>query len=181
MPAVGHLYHHAMHPSDRVTYLREASNVERSHTIPHHGSYSVGKHSFDAVMLLLALKPDASLELVKAVLYHDLGERFTGDMPTPAKYADGELARRLERFEERARDFLALGVKLDAEERRWLHAVDKVEFLLWCKDQLALGNMNAASLIGHVLSVLNHSDLPQVVTEFINSHQWNRHPDTLPS
>lgn len=170
-----------MHPAARVTYLREASNVERSHTLPHHGSYSVGKHSYDAVMLLLALKPDASLNLVKAVLYHDLGERFSGDMPSPAKTHDGELSRRLDRFEEKARDFLTLGVKLDSEERRWVHAVDKVEFLLWCKDQLALGNMNAAAAIGNLLSALNHSDLPQVVVEFINSHEWTRHPDVLPS
>jgi len=170
-----------MHPADRVVYLREASNVERCHTLPHHGSYTVGKHSYDAVMLLLALKPDASLNLIKAVLYHDLGERFTGDMPWPAKRADGEMAKRLDQFEARARNFLALGVKLDSEERRWLHAVDQVEMLLWCKDQLGLGNMNAASIIGGLLSSLNHSDLPQVVTEFINSHTWTRNPDVLPS
>tara|TARA_R110002167_G_scaffold143958_2_gene333646 strand:- start:6560 stop:7072 length:513 start_codon:yes stop_codon:yes gene_type:complete len=170
-----------MHPADRVTYLREASHVERAHTIPHHGSYTVGKHSYDMVMLLLALKPDASLNLVKAVLYHDLGERFTGDVPTPAKHADGEMARRLDAFEARALDFLDLRIELDAEERRWLHAVDKVELLLWCKDQLAMGNMNAASIIGSLLEILNHSDLPQIVVEFIDSHEWARNPDRLPS
>lgn len=170
-----------MHPARRITYLREASNVERAHTLPHHGSYTVGKHSYDAVMLLLALKPDASLNLVKAVLYHDLGERFTGDVPTPAKHADGEMARRLDAFEARALDFLDLRIELDAEERRWLHAVDKVELLLWCKDQLALGNMNAAAIIGSLLSILNHSDLPQVVVEFIAAHEWTRNPDRLPS
>jgi len=170
-----------LHPADRVTYLRESSAVERAHTLPHHGSYTVGKHSFDAVMLLLALKPDASLNLVKAVLYHDMGERFTGDMPTPAKHADGEMARRLDQFEARARNFLALGIELDAEERRWLHAVDRVELMLWCKDQIALGNMNAASVLGTLASHLNQADLPQVVHEFIMSHSWTRNPDILPT
>ena len=170
-----------MRPADRVTYLREASNVERSHTLPHHGSYTVGKHSFDAVMLLLALKPDASLNLVKAVLYHDLGERFTGDMPTPTKIKDGELAKRLEMLEMRARDFLGLEIRLDSEERRWLAAVDKVELLLWAKDQMAMGNMGAASIVGNVISILNHSDLPQPVVDFVNSHEWTRNPDILPS
>jgi 5'-deoxynucleotidase YfbR-like HD superfamily hydrolase len=170
-----------LRPVDRVTYLREASNVERAHTLPHHGSYTVGKHSYDAVMLLLALNPSASPELIKAVLYHDLGERFTGDVPTPAKHADGEMARRLDQAEAKARDFLALGVTLTADERVWLHAVDKVELLLWCKDQLALGNMNAAAIIGTLVSQLNHMELPQIVVEFIQSHEWTRHPDTLPS
>jgi len=170
-----------LHPSLRVTYLRESSNIERAHTIPHHGSYTVGKHSFDAVMLLLALKPDASPNLIKAVLYHDLGERFTGDVPTPAKHADGEMARRLDAFEARAREFLGVNIDLTADERVWLHAVDRVELLLWCKDQLAMGNMNAASIIGSLLSTLNHMELPQIMKEFIDSHEWTRHPDILPS
>ena len=170
-----------MHPTDRVTYLREASNVERAHTIPHHGSYTVGKHSYDAVMLLLALKPDASRALIMAVLYHDLGERFTGDTPTPAKFMDGEFGKRLDQLEARAREFLSVNVELTNDERMWLHAVDRVELLLWSKDQLAMGNLNAASIIGSLLSHISHMDMPQVVREFIESHEWTRHPDILPS
>ena len=70
----------------RVLAAREGGNVLRCHTVPHHGQYSVGKHSYDALSLLLLLHPNPSMNLVKATLWHDCAERFVGDMPAPAKW-----------------------------------------------------------------------------------------------
>lgn len=169
-----------MQPTNLVTMLREASNVRRCHTLPHHGEYTVGKHSYDAVMLLFALHPNPSMNLVKAVLVHDLGERWCGDIPAPAKWSDGELAKRLDQLETRCIRSLGFDMDLTSEERIWLNAVDKVELLLWAKDQLALGNMNASVVVGNLLSYFAHSNLPQPVQEFLANHTWTRTPDQLP-
>lgn len=163
-----------------ITMLREASNVTRCHTLPHHGEYTVGKHSYDAAMLLMVLNPEASFSLVKAVLFHDVGERWTGDTPAPAKWADGELGKRLSQLERRCLNRLGLEIQLTPDEREWLAAVDIIEMLLWCKDQLAMGNMNAAAVIGNIISYMDQMKLPKAAREFVEKHQWTRTSDQLP-
>lgn len=163
-----------------VAILREASRVERSHTMPHHGSYTNGQHSFDMAMLLLALYPDASPNLVKAVLVHDLPERYTGDMPSPAKSADGELGKRMAQLEHRVMRKLNIDFALTEDERCWLHGIDKAEAFLWAKDQIALGNQNAAAMIGNLASWFKNNSVPQPLREFLETHQWVRTPDEIP-
>lgn len=167
-------------PVERLILLREAGNVERSHTLPHHGSYSVGKHSFDAALILLVCHPDPSMELLKAVLMHDLGERYTGDVPSPTKWSDGEIARRLDRLESRALEAMGITIQLSPEDHQWLMGVDRVEFLLWCKDQIAMGNMGAATVLGAQLGVVADMDLPDELRQFVAEHMWTRTPDVLP-
>lgn len=165
----------------RLVEMREAGHVRRCHTMPHHGEYTVGKHSFDAVLILYALYPgEPSAALVKAVVMHDLGERWTGDVPAPAKWADGELAKRLGRLEARCIDHLGGMPDLTADERRWLHGVDSLELMLWAKDQLALGNMAAATFIGALKSHLETTDLPDELKELVEHHQWERTMGGMP-
>jgi 5'-deoxynucleotidase YfbR-like HD superfamily hydrolase len=167
---------------DLVTKLREGSAVERAHTLPHHGSYSVGKHSYDATMLLFALHPSPTMELVKAVMSHDLGERWCGDVPAPTKWSDGELAKRLGSLEKRCLAHLGYDISLTAEDVQWLNAVDKLELLLWAKEQIALGNQNAGCVVGNLLAWFKASikQMPLPVREFIANHKWSRTPDVLP-
>ncbi len=167
---------------DLVTKLREGSAVERVHTLPHHGSYSVGKHSYDATMLLFALHPGPTMELVKAVMSHDLGERWTGDVPAPAKWSDGEFAKRVQKLEKRCLAHLGYDISLTVEDVQWLNAVDKLELLLWSKEQIALGNQNALVVVGNLMAWFKCSErqIPKPVRLFITNHRWSRTPDVLP-
>ena len=65
----------------RVIQMRECSHVERAHTLPHHGSYTNGQHSHDALSLYLVLHPDPQVETMRYIHSHDYGERWCGDMP----------------------------------------------------------------------------------------------------
>ena len=127
-------------PDREIELTRASGHVRRAHTFPHIGEYTVGKHSFDALSLLFLLNPEPSLRLVKAVLWHDLGERVMGDLPAPAKWNNPELAMAYEGAERKALatdhpsayDAIA---NLTTEERIWLKTVDLLELLLWCNDQ----------------------------------------------
>ena len=165
---------------DRVTYLREASRVERVHTMPHHGTYSVGQHSYDMLCLLLLLHQDPSARLIRAVIWHDVPERWLGDMPAPAKWSDGELSKIYSRAEDRVVRALGIGEDLTAEENLWLSAIDKLECLLWAKEQLAMGNTNAATIVGNLVAWFNQATIPVQVQRFIEQHQQRRMPDVLP-
>lgn len=163
-----------------VQRLREASKVERSHTMPHHGSYTVGQHSFDMLTLLIALYPDCRKELMLAVMFHDFAERWTGDIPYPAKQSDGEFGKKLAQIEARVMKALGLDVKLDEMERFWLKGLDVVEYLLWAKEQLALGNQNVQTSIAATLHWLQHNKMPTPLANFVSNHHWTRTPDQFP-
>lgn len=172
---------------ERVLALREAGHVKRCHVL-HHGDpgYTVGKHSYDALSLLLALHPSPGLDLIKAVLWHDAGERWMGDVPAPVRRHNRELSESYSRIEEDLLEWLGVPVpsSLGESDRRWLAAVDSLEFLLWGLEQLELGNRRAAGAVGEVTTYLDNMDLPgpveAVYWRLTTTHSLQRLPEKLP-
>lgn len=129
----------------RVKATREGGEVERCHGTPHVGAYTVGQHTFGAVSLLLLLHPAPTIELVKLVQWHDVAERWLGDVPSPAKLVSPDFARLYETAE--ARLLFQLGLVRDPsayapEDLNWLRAVDIIELWLWTGEQVRFGNGN---------------------------------------
>ena len=124
----------------RLAATREAGTVRRCHIVPHHGQYNIAQHSYGAVSLLLLLHPNPSLTLIKAVQWHDVAERWLGDIPAPAKWTHTELGEAYERAEEELLKRLGLFGELTDLEVAWLKAVDTLELWLWCREEEALGN-----------------------------------------
>lgn len=158
---------------DRIRALREAGNVRRAHTIPYHGEYTNGKHSYDALSILLVCHPNPSVNLIKAVLWHDTAERWLGDLPHPAKRAFPLLGDAYTAAEE---SILAqMGVpSLTKEESRWLRAVDTIEFWCWCKDQEAIGNQHVLNALRSVSRQLAQIKLPGSLGEVLSRLGWQR-------
>lgn len=129
--------------SEKLKLQREASAVKRCHNMPWHGDYTIGQHSFDMLMIYLALCSSPKMEVVKAISYHDMAERFIGDVPYPMKAANPRFHRALARVERRIEKIHGWYVDLDdPEDRKWLHATDMLEFFMACIDQQNLGNLN---------------------------------------
>ncbi len=168
----------------RVLAAREASAVERSHTFRHHGSYTDGQHSFDMLTLTLELREDTSAALMKAIIYHDLPERWLGDMPHPAKQIMPKSALHMSVAENHIRN--VLGWKetcmLTQEELEWVHIIDRVEFLLWADDQIQMGNRHLEDVLErcHRWFEDNSSGLPTSIAEFLHVYKWQRTPDVFP-
>jgi len=130
----------------RVTATREAGDVRRCHIVPHHGQYNVAQHSYGAMSLLLLLHPNPSLDLIKAVQWHDCAERWLGDIPAPAKWTSSELGRVYEQAEEKVLKVLGLLPSLGREETNWLKAVDTLDLWLWCREEEAMGNETVSAM-----------------------------------
>lgn len=152
---------------------REGAEVERAHTVPHVGEYSVGKHSHAVAMLLIELKPNVSANLLKAAILHDLHEVHTGDVPSFAKTPDFR--------HKEAVISTAIGADIDLtdEERDWLHSADVLELLFWCRDQLALGNSQVLRIQGNVTKWFmdNEAWIPQEIIKAAADYKAGR---TLP-
>ncbi len=166
----------------KVRAVRESGNVERCHTTPHHGSYSVAEHSWGVATLLGILHPRPSRQLLLAGLWHDVPERWTGDIPAPMKWLAGdvfkeELTRITNTIE------LDLGIDqahhLSAEDYKWLKACDMLDYLLWSIDQIALGNQNAneGRLNAEYWFDNYKEEVPDIILEFVNYYRWCRTSD----
>ena len=164
----------------KVRAVREGGGTKRTHTTPHHGSYSVAEHSWNVASLLAILHPDPSKELILAGLWHDVHERWTGDMPAPIKWCLGKVAKdEFKRLEISIEENLEIDVALSTDDIKWLKACDMLEFWLWCKDQIALGNQNAKE--GETNAAYwfdtNRNDVPKITLDFIDNYQWSRTSD----
>lgn len=165
----------------RVLRLREAGHIQRCHTTPHRGDYTVGKHTFDMLILLEALHPSPSLTLFRAVLRHDLHERYLGDVPGFVKHVDPTVWEALERARARIDGALAPPASLDPEEASWLQALDRIELLLWCHDQINTGNRAVGVMMRDVQNGLSAkwATMPAPCRQFLEQFQWGRTDDEL--
>lgn len=160
-----------------IKAAREGGHVRRCHTVPHHGEYSVGKHSYDALSMLMILHPNPSMNLVKAVLWHDCAERFVGDMPAPAKWLNPSLEAQYEAAEVEAQQASGLVIpELTEEEQNWLDAVDRAELLLWTYDQMFLGNYHCQQFLTATTGWFeaNQHRVPEPVLDFVANFRWTR-------
>lgn len=168
----------------QVYATREGGAVERCHGTPHHGSYSVGLHTFNAVSLLLLLHPAPSLDLIKTVQWHDVAERWLGDVPSPAKSVAHGFVEPYAQAEERVLYQLGLcrlGCDLPADDLNWLKAVDILELWLWTADQLLLGNRNVTRMRRSCEEVLDRyraaRTLPAEVAAFYDAERTSPMPN----
>lgn len=171
--------------NERIKLAREGSDVQRLHTQRHIGEYTVGQHSFNMLCTLRIMWPDAPLNLVWAILEHDIPERLIGDSPAPAKWY-GLLNANIERILEQQINKEIFGNYLVSDIPGdlfgWLKGLDILELYMWCKDQNALGNSTVRNIINRIeLFVENNQEI--YPTEIIDLYfslrldPWNIMPD----
>ncbi len=170
--------------NQRVLAAREAGQVSRCHVVPHHGTYNDGIHSYNAASMMLILHPNPSVNLLRAILWHDGGERWVGDMPSPAKWHNEDLGDAYEAAEAKALAAWGLdeGFKdLTEEDVNWIHAVDRLELWVWCFDQEMLGNKHIQNFKTNLEAYFRRTmgEMPELCQDFYRSFVWERLPDSI--
>ncbi|KKL80971.1 hypothetical protein LCGC14_1999440 [marine sediment metagenome] len=171
---------------EKIRALREAGAVTRSHVIPHHGEYSIGKHCYNMACMLAILHPNPPAYLYQAILMHDFPERWTGDMTATAKWSFPGLRENLEAAEKGVHEVYKLWGEvpraLTPREQKWVSALDTMELLLWTEDQIAMGNQNAVGVKQNILHALPQrmGDYPQEVRQYLSNRVgWSREGDLV--
>ena len=174
------ILHGAVSQLTKVLAIREASKIERSHIVPHHGSYSNGFHQYNVAAMLLVLHPEPSSRLIRACMFHDVAERFVGDTPYTAKQTFPYLKEALQGAESSVDHILGINETLSLPEQQWLVSLDMVEFYLWCDDEIEMGNRNARTPHQNAWKVIKErwDSFPKPVQAFINQFQ-GEHPVRL--
>jgi len=167
---------------ENVAMRREAGAIERWHVVPHHGSITVASHSWNATMLLLELYPKASRRLIVYMLHHDVTERWTGDIPASAKAMFPLIMQGVQEAEISLEDEMSLPStrNLSSTERAWARAIDALEMMLWCHEQIAMGNrMVEPALEQLAMWIMDEDWIPAAIKTFYKNYKWKRYPDYL--
>jgi 5'-deoxynucleotidase YfbR-like HD superfamily hydrolase len=106
-------------------------HASRCHALRHSGD-TTDAHAARCCRLLLALKSDASANLIAATLHHDVAERVTGDVPFGAKQ-DATLRDTLVRLEVNENMRLQLREAVTLDEWHWIKLVDRLDAYLWAQ------------------------------------------------
>lgn len=126
---------------------REAAHVKRYHTIPTIGQQTVAEHSYHVAMLCIDIQARnnerCSAELMRAALFHDLPEHKTGDIPATAKWGSPGLKSLLDSLENDVITDYGIEVDISEVEKIVLKYADILELVMYCIDQMNLGNRNA--------------------------------------
>lgn len=154
----------------KIALTRQGSYVRRFHTKRLIGEQNIGHHSFGVVSLILLLHPNPTIALIKAAQWHDMAEQFIGDVPSPVLRAECEFGTIYDSLE---KEFLSKNLNLHLrslapEELGWLWAVDKLECLLYSREQVQLGN----SLFIDTCRILHHwfdnsLDCPAIIKQIV--------------
>lgn len=130
------------------------------------------------LLLLDVLYPEASPGLIRATLYHDLIEGWTGDLPGSVGVVDPELRKVYDEAGELLSEEFGWphSGELLEDEQRWLSAVDRLELLIWCHEQLHLGNCHVSPILDWVEEWFDQhrSDVPPAVSDVVDGFEWRR-------
>lgn len=170
-----------LHPVNNLgKALLEAGRVTRFHTTPHIQPYNVATHSWGMAALLCALYPGGqpSLNLVWSVLFHDVAERWLGDIPSPAKWwITPDAQEGLDSAEQHLMTSLGLCFVLTEEEQHWLHALDLLELYQYCNSELSMGNTNTEQAMTACFERLLEPWVPKPITEWLMKGDWDGRTD----
>lgn len=153
---------------DRIQAFRAGGAVRRHHTMQTIGEDTNAHHTFNCLCLLDQLNPDASPELRRAMLYHDVPEVFTGDIPSPVKRFSAEIGKGVAELEDRIERALEIHEDLTPEDKAWLKAIDRAEFIMWAEDQVLRGNYSAEpKMVATFKRMMEDPTVPQEVKDFV--------------
>ena len=114
----------------------EGGDILRYHTAPQVGrGQTVGQHTWRGLVLLDIIWPSAPMQVWRYFLYHDVPELFTGDIPSPIKWANKDFLKTIARIEENVCDKMDLPTKADLslDEQIVVEMIDVLELMLYCK------------------------------------------------
>lgn len=167
--------------TERILASREGGHVARCHTIPHAMTYDVAQHTFNMLSMLDVLHPNPSINLIKAILRHDITERWVGDMPKNVDRLSPSAWESLKKAEAECAKKAGVSMpSLDEEETKWLNALDAIEFWLWAEEEWqGHRNVIAGGYAWRARENLTKMDMPKQCQKFVRGFAWRRLSDDL--
>ena len=125
---------------------RLAGQVRRYHTWPIVGQQTIADHCWQLMRIYLAVVIRPDVHMVQHIMFHDVGEHFTGDVPYPVKRDNPTLKIEMEFLELRSQaqqlqywdSFKPIALLPD--EQKLFKQIELIEMAEFGLDQVCLGN-----------------------------------------
>lgn len=125
--------------------VRAGLKVRRYHTLSHVSApETVGHHTCNVMALIFFLYDDEPpLNVVKAVLHHDVIEFVIGDIPSPVKWAFPAFSKSVKELEQLLERKHGLAGELELElDRALLRYADMMDLCFKAVEELSAGNLH---------------------------------------
>lgn len=176
-------------------YIHKLKHIPRWNLKHNIQSENVKEHSFDVAVIahLIAelhnVLADDKIDTGKVAiyaLYHDATEVLTGDLPTPVKYFNPEIADAYSTVEDKALEKLLCTLPKDLQDKfktylsyknesnktiaSIVKCADLIAAYIKAENELQLGNRDFQAARDRLKSLLDKDDTPKAVTRFIKSY-----------
>ena len=140
----------------RIMSMRAmALRIRRYHTIPVLHQETVGEHSHRVCTLYLQLFGSPRAEVLEYILYHDMGELSSGDLPFNAKRDAPGIKDYMDKAEEAGLRRMNIDMPdlYDVEYARF-KLCDMLQMLEFARIEMSMGNQYARSVQDNILTAL---------------------------
>jgi len=170
-----------MNVFQRLRAQIEGGMVKRCHTVDYHGTYTNSQHTFNMLLIYNALHPNPQEETMQAIMYHDLAERYTGDLPAPSLIEFPDLRDSIKKVEAHCRAVMGADFEISEEEANWLYCIDKIEHWMWAKRQLLMGNQLVGAHVRKLDVIIGKLNIPAPLAGLILYYDHQQGDDGIPS
>jgi|TARA_R110000824_G_scaffold50752_7_gene141528 5'-deoxynucleotidase YfbR-like HD superfamily hydrolase len=138
----------------------KGGHVTRYHTVPEIANgQDVASHTWRAMIILTTLWPDISKNAIMNMMWHDIPEAYTGDIPATTKWGYPKLATALERAEDIIVNQLEIWpLDITEKEEHRIKVADMLELVLHCFRQMEMGNRKAIPVFKNGIEYLKNYD-----------------------
>jgi 5'-deoxynucleotidase YfbR-like HD superfamily hydrolase len=135
----------------------KGGHILRYHTRPDCGDgQNVAAHTWRAMVILQTLWPDLSKNALLHLMYHDIAESRTGDIPATTKWDYDRLAVEVAKIEFKYNCELGVNFPVTDKEKDCCDIADKLELVFHCQRMYLRGNYLAGDIIVNGRDYLDH-------------------------
>ena len=143
---------------------RLAGQVRRYHTWPVVGQQTIAEHCWQILRIYLAVTERIDSQMMYHIVFHDIGEHFTGDIPYPVKRDNQQLKEQVDFLEQRSYctqlDYWGSfeQVRLNDAEKKLFKQIELVEMAEFGLDQVCFGNTHGMIIADRCLRAVYENE-----------------------
>ena len=152
---------------------RLAGQVIRYHTWPNVKQQNIAEHCWQLMRIYLSVVDKIDPNMIRHIVFHDIGEHFTGDIPYPVK-RDNQQLKELVEFMELKSQAAQLEywnafqqVRLTDADKVLFKQIELTEMAEFGLDQLAFGNSHGYIIADRCLKAVHEQKPPPKLAEYI--------------
>lgn len=154
---------------ERIDIFYKAGRVKRLHCIPTVNAHTIAQHTYGALLIGLHFCETMvgranPANVMKALLYHDIPEVVTGDIPAPVKRRSETVKHAVMLIEQEFNEKFNIFVELTDVEQRIVKAADSLDLAFNALHEREMGNKtrHIESVFFNALSYARETGLPGV-------------------